>query len=112
MRAVAPLSSDMRFVVVSPGVAPGGISVLSIVTSLVLCRNILRIYLAPGNLILQLAVRIDERKGAGISRLRTTDCIAGIVVALRTRHCLHTQELHQVASGEGSVPQPGPRTLS
>ena len=66
--------------------------------------------LAPGHLLCQLAVRVEEREGTGISCLGTAVRITGKVV--RSLHCLDTEELHEVGSGEGSVQKPGLRILS
>ena len=52
-----------------------------------------------------LAVRIYERKGAGLSLPLAPLCVAGIVVAVV--HGADTEELHQLRPGHGSVLEPG-----
>ena len=86
------------------------ISYTLLVTPSVLHWSNPRLRLAPGNLIAQPAVWVEEGEGAGLSYPGTTNCITGIFVG--TLHCLDTQELHEAASGERSVPKPGPRILS
>ena len=108
VRAVAPLALDMRPVVVSLGVAPGVVCVL-LVTPRVLHWRDPWLRQAPGDLRQKHAVRVEEGEGAGLSYPGTTNRITGIFV--RTLHCLDTQELHEAASGERSVPKPGPRIL-
>ena len=56
-----------------------------------------------------LAVRIYERKGAGLSLPLAADSVAGIVVA--GVHGADTEQLHQLRPGHSSIPEPGASVL-
>ena len=99
--AEAPLSRDEGPVLVGLGAAPGIVQSF-LVASSVLHGSNPRVVLTSGVLLDQLAVRIHDREGAGLTCPGSPHSVTGILV--RALHCLDTQELHQIRPGQGSIP--------